>query len=258
MKRYSPYPWKLQSKWYYSSCPKRSPEAAKNQTHYNPEKNPAQNIALGLGLDLKPLQMLLNECNDIMQRWVLEKEKSPNIYPKFFEAKNIDDTDKSEIIGVEKDKEKDKLNKIKILAEPNYVRCGTRGQKEMEALTDKYKASTYCQKLVEVTEVNHVDGPIKPGRRYESSQKKETKENAPVESEEVVDGKLEPILGEKAFNCDCELKIKKLINLEKENKMEEKKVHHCNINFEKPLDDLDKALEIKPKDISVLEKEENK
>ncbi|CAG8832071.1 46453_t:CDS:2, partial [Gigaspora margarita] len=40
-----------------------------------PEKKPPQNVALGLGIDLKPLQTLLNECNDIMQRWVLEKEK---------------------------------------------------------------------------------------------------------------------------------------------------------------------------------------
>ncbi|CAG8846061.1 24147_t:CDS:2, partial [Gigaspora margarita] len=187
-----------------------------------PEKKPPQNVALGLGLDLKPLQMLLNECNDIMQRYGLEIEETNPIDPR--KTDKIDDVNKTDL--------------------------------------------------------------------DESSQKKETKENVPVESEEVVDGKLEPILDEKAFNRDCELKIKKIdeprkvinkkvflreelgeaaelwmkkvtelrrtIKWDRENEMEEKKVHHRNINFEKPLDDLDKALEIKPKDISVLEKEENK
>ncbi|CAG8803087.1 41487_t:CDS:2, partial [Gigaspora margarita] len=47
-----------------------------------PEKKPPQNVALGLGIDLKPLQTLLNECNDIMQRWVLEKEKCNELKQK--------------------------------------------------------------------------------------------------------------------------------------------------------------------------------
>ncbi|CAG8836271.1 16684_t:CDS:2, partial [Gigaspora margarita] len=112
--------------------------------------------------------------------------------------------------------------------------------------------------------------------------KKETKENVLVESKKVVNDKLELIFDKKAFNCDCELKIKKIdksqkelgeaaelwmkkitelrkmIKRDKENKIEEKKVHYCNINFETSLNNLDKALEIKPKDISMLEKEENK
>ncbi|CAG8786972.1 16864_t:CDS:2 [Gigaspora margarita] len=112
----------------------------------------------------------------------------------------------------------------------------------------------------------------------ESSQKKEMKENASVESKEVVDGKLELIHDEKAFSRECELKIKKIdepqkvinkelgeaaelwmkkvtrlrrtIKRDRKNEIEEKKVHHHNIIFEKSLDDLVKALEIKPKDIS--------
>ncbi|CAG8497325.1 5430_t:CDS:10, partial [Gigaspora margarita] len=38
----------------------------------------------------------------------------------------------------------------------------------------------------------------------------------------------------------------------------EKKINHRNNNFEEPLDDLDKALGIKPKNVSALEKDENK
>ncbi|CAG8651232.1 8370_t:CDS:2 [Gigaspora margarita] len=186
-----------------------------------PEKNPSQNVVLGLGLDLKPLQMLLNQYNNIMQKWASEKEKCSQ---KSLDEKSEEETDKM-----------DDVNKTDL---------------------------------------------------DESSQKKEMKENVPVESEEVVDSKFEPILDEKAFSRECELKIKKIdeprkvinkelggaaelwmkkvtklrrtIKHDRENKMKEKKVHHCNINFEKSLDDLVKALEIKPKDISVLEKEENK
>ncbi|RIB23432.1 hypothetical protein C2G38_2171300 [Gigaspora rosea] len=49
-----------------------------------------------------------------------------------------------------------------------------------------------------------------------------------------------------------------MIKWDRENELEETKVHHHNIHFEEPLDDLNKALEIKPKDISALEKENNK
>ncbi|CAG8805134.1 46292_t:CDS:2 [Gigaspora margarita] len=143
-----------------------------------------------------------------------------------------------------------------------------------------------CRYRLEIEETNPIDlqktnkmDDVNKTDLDESSQKKETKENVPVESEEVVDGKLELILDEKAFSRECELKKKKLMNLEnhlgrklflskelgeaaelwmkkvtelrrmikrdRENEMEEKKVHHRNINFEKTLDDLDKALEIK-------------
>ncbi|CAG8853426.1 42098_t:CDS:2, partial [Gigaspora margarita] len=71
--------------------------------------------------------------------------------------------------------------------------------------------------------------------------------NVPVKSEEVVDGKLEPFFSE-ALNRDSS----------KENEPEEKKISHRNNNFEEPLDDLVKALEIKPKNVSALEKDENK
>ncbi|RIB05169.1 hypothetical protein C2G38_2220450 [Gigaspora rosea] len=114
-----------------------------------PEKKLPQDVAFGLEIDLKLLQMLLSECNDILQRWAIEKKKysrkpldekseeevvfkkdenkAPNICLKFIEAGNVDETDKSERIGVEKDKEKDELNEAEILVEPNYVRCGTFG-----------------------------------------------------------------------------------------------------------------------------------
>ncbi|RIB16793.1 hypothetical protein C2G38_2315644 [Gigaspora rosea] len=102
-----------------------------------------------LGIDLKPLQMLLSECNDILQRWANEKEKysqkplyenseeevifkkdenkMSNTCPKFIEAGNIEETDKSERIGVEKDEEKEDSNKTRILAELNNVKCGLLG-----------------------------------------------------------------------------------------------------------------------------------
>ncbi|CAG8773334.1 12895_t:CDS:2 [Gigaspora margarita] len=53
-------------------------------------------------------------------------------------------------------------------------------------------------------------------------------------------------------------KLRRIIKQDRENEIKGKKVHYCNINFEKPLNDLDKTLEIKFKDISMLEKEENK
>ncbi|CAG8530862.1 23956_t:CDS:1, partial [Gigaspora rosea] len=33
-----------------------------------PKKKSPQDVALGLGIDLKPLQTLLSKCNDILQR----------------------------------------------------------------------------------------------------------------------------------------------------------------------------------------------
>ncbi|CAG8753131.1 20261_t:CDS:2, partial [Gigaspora rosea] len=42
-----------------------------------------------------------------------------NTCPKFIEAGNIEETDKSERIGVEKDEEKEDSNKTRILAELN-------------------------------------------------------------------------------------------------------------------------------------------
>ncbi|CAG8725169.1 11502_t:CDS:2 [Gigaspora margarita] len=41
-----------------------------------PEKKLPQNVALELGLNLKPLQILLNKCNDIIQRWTPKKKSS--------------------------------------------------------------------------------------------------------------------------------------------------------------------------------------
>ncbi|CAG8736988.1 23812_t:CDS:2, partial [Gigaspora margarita] len=62
----------------------------------------------------------------------------------------------------------------------------------------------------------------------------------------------------------CKLWIKKVTELrrmikqERENELEEKKVKPCTSNLKELFNDLNKALEIKPKHISALEKEENK
>ncbi|RIB23836.1 hypothetical protein C2G38_2170171 [Gigaspora rosea] len=52
--------------------------------------------------------------------------------------------------------------------------------------------------------------------------------------------------------------LRRMIKRDKENELREKKVDHHSNNFERPLNDLDKTLEIKPMDISAIEKEENK
>ncbi|RIB05168.1 hypothetical protein C2G38_2220449 [Gigaspora rosea] len=52
--------------------------------------------------------------------------------------------------------------------------------------------------------------------------------------------------------------LKRTIKRDRKNEPKEKKVHHRKINFEEPLNDLNKTLEVKPKDISTLEKKNNK
>ncbi|RIB11673.1 hypothetical protein C2G38_2202833 [Gigaspora rosea] len=241
-----------------------------------PKKKSPQDVALGLGIDLKPLQTLLS--------------KSPNIYPKFVEPANVDKMDESKELEI----------------------LGNWQQKEMETKTDEHKTYDYCQKLVKVAENQMhqikekkkknvpvefeevVDGKLKLilkekafNRNYGLGVKEDEckTSNGHLMSAESGDTNRTFMVGncylngkntngpshlrkkdflEKKLEEAAELWIKKVTELRKmikrdrENELEETKVYHHNINFEKPLDDLDKALEIKPIDTSALEKEENK
>ncbi|CAG8653553.1 11694_t:CDS:2, partial [Gigaspora rosea] len=77
-----------------------------------PEKKSSRDVALGLGIDLKPLQAWATEKEKYNRKHLDEKSKEEvvvkrdenkvsNICPKFVKAGNVDETDKSERIRIQ-------------------------------------------------------------------------------------------------------------------------------------------------------------